>query len=262
MSRVPVSTQGWDCYTDLVDGDWVERAPRRPEVRAALEHEVRLMPLVAPLLPLSVPVPGVLPHGGDLPWRVRHRRIPGAPVSPATLSSRDGLRTGAFLHALHAIGFATYAAAGTSPESHRDASFDDLGAAVLPRLPRDLLDSGEALLVRARASLPTALVHGDLGPDHLLATGCCVTGVIDWADARLDDPAVDLAWVLHGTPAEFADAVAARYQPGAALLERSRDRHALGPWHEVRHGLQTDQAAYVDAGMVGALERLHWLEAG
>ncbi len=255
MGRVPVAVQGWDSVTEVVDEQWVERSPRRPEVREALLRETRLMPRLAPLLPVSVPVPVVLPD----PWRVRHRLVPGEPGDPATLTGRDGQRVGDLLRALHDTGFATYAPAGVVPASDPVAAGDRLAAVVLPLLPPELVARAEALLVRAVAPVVPVLVHGDLGPAHLLRTGCCVTGVIDWTDARLDDPAVDLAWVVHGTPAGFSAAVREAYGPTEAEVARSRDHHALGPWHEVAHGAATGRADLVRSGTQGVVARLRWL---
>lgn len=46
----------------------------------------------------------------------------------------------------------------------------------------------------------------DLGPGHLLAQDGALTGVIDFGDAHIGDPAVDLAWALNGTSPAFAEA--------------------------------------------------------
>ncbi|MEJ7794982.1 MAG: phosphotransferase [Nocardioides sp.] len=100
------------------------------------------------------------------------------------------------------------------------------------------------------------LRHGDLGPDHLLTTGGQVTGAIDWTDAALGDPALDLAWLVHRTPAGFADALVAAYGPTPEELARGRDWNLLGPWWEVRHGLTGAGQEYVDSGLAGVAERL------
>jgi aminoglycoside phosphotransferase (APT) family kinase protein len=62
-----------------------------------------------------------------------------------------------------------------------------------------------------------------------------ITGVIDWADARLADPAIDLAWPLCGTPRRFADEFARAYGVDPALRRRAEVIHAIEPWHEVEH---------------------------
>ncbi|MGZ5400789.1 MAG: phosphotransferase, partial [Nocardioides sp.] len=216
--RVPVAVQGWDSEAFVVDGRWLERVPRRPEVRTWLEAEARLMPRLAPLLPLDVPVPVVIDTD---PWRVRHELVPGEPVERDRLAAPDGRRVGEFLRALHDVPPATWSGTGIAADTDRVPELEAMRTAVLPLLPSDLTDEGEALLDRcAAATRRPVLRHGDLGPDHLLTTGGRITGVIDWTDTALGDPALDLAWLVHRTPARFADALVAAYGPTPEELDR------------------------------------------
>lgn len=50
-SRVPVADPGWDSDAVIVDGRYIERVPRREQVRQGLERECRLLAVIAPLLP-------------------------------------------------------------------------------------------------------------------------------------------------------------------------------------------------------------------
>jgi aminoglycoside phosphotransferase (APT) family kinase protein len=128
---------------------------------------------------------------------------------------------------------------------------------VVPLVAAPLRPAARRLLDRVGQRSPrVCLVHGDLGPQHVRVRGGQVTGVIDWGDAVIGDPALDLAWPLHGTSAEFADAVAASYGLDAATAARALDWHLLGPWHEVTYGLDTDQPAFVRSGLAGVEQRL------
>ncbi len=49
-------------------------------------------------------------------------------------------------------------------------------------------------LYRARRSERTSLVHRDFHPGNLLVAGEQITGVVDWGELTLADPAVDVAW--------------------------------------------------------------------
>lgn len=51
-----------------------------------------------------------------------------------------------------------------------------------------------ANLYRARVAKSMTLVHRDLHPDNLLAQGDRITGVLDWGELTIADPAVDVAW--------------------------------------------------------------------
>jgi len=252
--RVPVAVQGWDSEASVVDGRWLERVPRRTEVRPWLEAEARLMPRLAPLLPMKVPVPVVIDAD---PWRVRHELVPGEPVDRDRLDAADGRRVGEFLRSLHDVPPATWSGTGIAADTDRVREVEGMRTTVLPLLPADLTDEGAALLDRCLAGIHhPVLRHGDLGPEHLLTTDGRITGVIDWTDAALGDPALDLAWLVHRTPTECADALVAAYGPTQDELARSRDWNLLGPWWEVRYGLMGAGQEYVDSGLVGVVERL------
>ncbi|QZY28472.1 phosphotransferase [Nocardioides coralli] len=252
--RQDVEEQGWDSHTELVEGRWIDRTPRRPEVVPALTAEAALLPRLAPRLPLAVPVPLAL---GGTPPRFRHERVPGRPVRPDRLTADDGRRLGHFLRVLHDTPAELWASTGLGRDTALLPELDAMVDQVVPLLPADLRDAGSALLARLReAAHRSVLRHGDVGPSHLLTTDGRLTGVIDWTDAALGDPALDLAWAVHGTPQRFADALVSTYGATPAELARGRDWHLLGPWWEVQHGLAHDSPDHVDSGLAGAVERL------
>ena len=252
--RVDVTAPGWDSHAEVVEGRWLDRVPRRPEVAARLDVEARLMPRLAPRLPLAVPVPERLDTD---PERFRHLLVPGDPVDPDRLTADDGRRVGAFLRALHDSPPAVWAGTGIGDDTEQLPALDLMEERVVPRLPPDLREPGRALLRRSREAVRRrALRHGDLGPAHLLATGDGVTGVIDWTDVALGDPALDLAWTVHGTPVAFRDALVAAYGARREELERGADWHRLGPWWEVHHGLTGGGDHYVTSGLDGVVARL------
>lgn len=247
---------GWDSSAVIVDEHWVERSPRRAEVTPALRREVPLLGWLAPQLPLTVPVPVVV---SEDPLRLRHRLIEGGPCDGT--SAGQGKALGEFLRALHGADVATAVAMGvpTAAESHREhlAQLERFSNDVVPQLPGDLRAPAESLLESAR--LPAAdvrVTHGDLGPAHVLVQDERLSGVIDWTDARVGDPALDLAWALLGTEPSFARALAAAYGVTEELRRRARDWHALGPWHEVVYGADTGQPAFVASGLAGVVRRL------
>ena len=74
--------EGWDTVATVVEGRWLDRVPRFPDAEAQLRNEIRLMPRLAPLLPLEVPVPVVLeesPLRGAAPLLVRRARDRSGP---------------------------------------------------------------------------------------------------------------------------------------------------------------------------------------
>jgi len=249
--------QGWDSEAAVVEGRWLDRRPRRPEVAPHLLAETRLLPLLAPRLGLAVPVPVVLEAE---PLLVRHPLVPGIPCEPAALTAADGAAVGRFLRILHDTPRSEVADSGVPDAAATRAELLEglagMRERVLPLLPPGRRAAGAALLDAVGTPSPVCLVHADLGPAHLLVTDGRVSGVIDWSDARTGDPALDLAWTLHGTPAAFADALVAAYSPTTEQVARGRLWHQLGPWWEALAGVDFLGDEYVESGLTGVLDRL------
>jgi hypothetical protein len=115
---------------------------------------------------------------------------------------------------------------------------------------------GEELLAKISSLPADTLVHGDLGPEHVLGQDGVLTGVIDFGDLHVGDAAIDLAWALHCTPPEFANSLAETYGVTDAVRERALIWHQLGPWHEVLYGNDIGDPSVAANGLNGVLERL------
>ncbi len=252
--------QGWDSVATVVEGRWLDRVPDYPDAAAQLTNETRLMPRLAPLLPLEVPVPILL---DEKPLRVRHLLLDGEPATDRTLTADDGRRMGEFLRALHDMPVTIYVESGipdrVAARSELLATLDRMLHRVLPLTPEELHEPGRALLRRVALGTPTTIIHGDLGAHHVLVRDDRVVGVIDWSDARVADPAVDLGWALFATPEPFAAAVAAAYGVDDDELSRALDWYRLVPWYDVLWGQAGGGPAFVESGLAGHRRSAHHL---
>jgi aminoglycoside phosphotransferase (APT) family kinase protein len=247
---------GWDNRVTLVDGRWVHRTPRFPDREPQLRREVELLPWLAPQLPVAIPRPELI---AGRPFTVRYRYLPGARC-PGT-SPAHGSAIGEFLRALHSVdaheGLRHGARDAHASYAELLETLTRMERTVLPLVPEHLAARGAALLGRLQVpTITTAVIHGDLGPEHIRVVGERVTGVIDWGDACIFDPALDLAWTTLGSQPAFAEAVVAAYEPDAERIARARDWHLLGPWHEVLYGLGSGGPAFVESGLAGTVARL------
>ena len=86
---------GWDFKVLILGDEWVARWPRHKLAVEEIEHEVELLPALAPLLAVEVPR---FEYVSRDPWLVAYRLIRGEPLVD---EDSDGVR--AFLDALHAI---------------------------------------------------------------------------------------------------------------------------------------------------------------
>jgi aminoglycoside phosphotransferase (APT) family kinase protein len=249
--------EGWDTVATVVEGTWLDRVPRFADTDVQLRNEVGLMARLAPLLPLEVPAPVVLE---DSPLRVRHRLVQGELATTATLTADDGRRLGEFLRALHDMPVNVYVESGipdrAAARAELLATLERMLHRVLPLVPAEHQEAGKALLRRVALHTPATLVHGDLAAHHVTSGPDGLRGVLDWKDARVADPAVDLAWPLYGTPEPFAEVVATSYGVSDDELARALDWHRLGPWYETMWGQGPGGPTFVESGLNGIVELL------
>jgi macrolide phosphotransferase len=263
VSVTPPHVDGMDFDTAVVTDDqqrrWVVRAPRRTAAAVALDVEARLLPLLGRYLPVPVPQPAgraALPEGGEC---LVHPYLPGRPIRVDDLDAGSALaaqvgRTIAAVHeieprALDDAGLATYTA-----EEYRLRRLSDVDrAARTGHVPTPLLARWERALEQvAHWRFATTPVHGDLAPEHVLVDGGTVSGVIDWGEACVADPADDLAWVVATTDADVLDTVVEAYAMGRSeapdrhLVDRARlaGELALARW--LLGGVAADDASVVD----------------
>lgn len=259
---------------------WVVRSPTRPAAGAALEAEVALLEqiakeVVAGHLPFAVPSPvgfAHLPEGGRA---VVHAELVGRPLQLEALVPGPGLAAslGRALAALHQlpvdlveqVGLPTYDA--SAYRERRLSEVDE--AARTGKVPTTLLRRWEGLLedVAMWRFQPT-VVHGDLSAEHVLTDGRAVTGLLGWGDAKVADPADDLAWLLVAASQDAVESIMEAYHLGRTeltdphLTERAQlaGELALARW--LLYGVRTgDREVIEDA--VQMLEELdaHTAEA-
>ena len=108
-----------------------------------------------------------------------------------------------------------------------------------------------------------AVVHGELDGDSVLVEGNEVCGIVDWAQARVADPADDFAWLANAVETEVFDTVLGAYTakrritPDPDLARRARLAGELSLARWLLHGTSTgDDSVVMDAvAMLAALEK-------
>lgn len=246
---------GWD-YDVYRAGGWAFRFPRRAERSGDADWEIPLLRRVAPLMAsrgVAVPVPERRASAeGLFPYPVTaHRWIPGRDASELPHAVvRDQLPLlGRCLRALHDLPPQELRALGVRPmgwpmarrlEETRD-DLSELEGRLGPddREIRSLMDrmaSLPAAEVPAEPSGPPRMLHADLAAEHILmdpATGR-LTGLIDWSDASLGDPANDFVGVAAAWGREGLERALEGYGPAdpglrgrVAFMTRASSLHWL-----------------------------------
>ncbi|WP_245993162.1 phosphotransferase [Xylanimonas allomyrinae] len=158
-------------------------------------------------------------------------------------------RTLAAIHELPVSVIETCGLPSYTADVYRERRLVELDeAAATGRVPTPLLRRWEAALEDvALWRFRPVVVHGDLAADQVLVAGGRVAAVTGWSDARVADPADDLAWLLVAAPPDAVDSIMEAYQLRRTELQDPRlvDRAllvgelALARWllHGVRQGL-------------------------
>ncbi len=277
--RSPHSDSDFDVVVvkDATGRRWLVRAPRRPAAGAALEAERGLLQALnrakeAGLVDFTVPAPAGAATLADGDGRaIVYREAPGAPLVLAEVVGGPGLAAsiGRALASIHELpvqlvedlGLPSYSA-----EEHRERRLTELDAGVQTGLvPPRLADRWEHQLENvAWWRFEPTVVHGDMGEHQLFVREGQVSGVVDWMDARVADPADDMAWLVASAPEDVLDSVVEAYGMARRetrdphLLDRARLASEMALLRWLMYGVRTDDQAIIEdgQGMLSDLEAL------
>jgi aminoglycoside phosphotransferase (APT) family kinase protein len=231
LAQLPVRfvAEGWDNAMFRIGDKLCARLPRRQVAEDLIKLEQRWLGLLAPRLPVPVPVVlrlGVPGCGYPWVWSII-AWMDGEAIGTGRLADGEGAALAHFLVALHrpAPKDAPISACRGGPLSTRA----DVVAFRAQRLASDfdwiadqILPIWEDALAAPDDAGPVWL-HGDLHPANVLMQNGKLSAVIDWGDMCAGDPATDLAalWLLLASPQSRALAIDI-YRPTPATLARAK----------------------------------------
>ncbi len=258
---------GWDNVAYLVNARYIFRFPRRKIAAGLIAREVRVLPSLAPHLPLPIPVPTFVGEPeADYPYPFAgYTLLPGVTACRAGLSEEERGRCAVtlarFLAALHRIPVDADTLAWAPGDEIERANHRKRAPRMKARLPLPALQANGIepdrlceLLDRLAAAAPQAgplcWVQGDFYARHLLIDDARnVCGVIDWGDVHLGDPAIDLSIAFSFLPAEARNAFRQAYGSiDSATWDRARFRAIHYAIELIPYGLQVGDEAIRAAG--------------
>jgi aminoglycoside 2''-phosphotransferase len=212
--------EGDFCRCYLVNSSYVFRFAKHEAASAAMRVELCLLPILGAHLPIALPQPLFAGHAIDGSHALLgYRLLPGQTLEPELLdhlpaASQSTLiaQIAAFARRLHALPLERIdhcQLRRLNPLSYLSQTMRQARPALQPLLPDPVLQYYDKLFKEythepALHSYQPALLHGDLSPDHLLAdlAQTRLTGVIDFGDACVGDPAWDLIYIYedYGLP--------------------------------------------------------------
>ncbi|MFD9003304.1 phosphotransferase family protein [Streptomyces sp. NPDC059582] len=271
VSVVPLG-EGLDNLAYEVNGELIVRFSKEPDLArrtALVVQEARVLAAVADISPLPVPEPTfTAAEQGCLAYH----KLPGAPLLDMPRHQRSAHGTsiaatlGELLTALHAVPIdrvADLVDADHEPLAEWRHQTAANYATVAGQVPAECRRAVEAFLDAAPphdGCTPT-FSHNDLGIEHVLIDPVTwtVTGIIDWSDAAVVDPAYDFGLLYRDLGPAATRAAIRSYRTDAddlaALSERAVFYARCSVFEDLAHGIETEQGKYVDK----SLAAMEWL---
>jgi aminoglycoside phosphotransferase (APT) family kinase protein len=229
--------------------------------------EARLLDEIADALPVAVPAIAFVDAARGC---LAYRKLPGRPLLQLPQASwvawaapiGEALgRSLAAMHALSPVRMAAFVGTDDAALTEWRAETADLYRDVADGIPDADRGAIESFLAAEPPPAAERLVfsHNDLGIEHVLVepdTGA-ITGIIDWSDAAMVDPACDVGLLYRDLGSVALDAIL-RSWPGAdggGLRERAVFYARCSVLKDLAYGHEAGRSEYVDKGLA-ALGRL------
>jgi aminoglycoside phosphotransferase (APT) family kinase protein len=266
--------EGWDHVAFEVNSSLIVRLSKDEDTahRASLiRREAALLDVVKVLAPPATPEPlFVLDQEGALAYL----RISGTPL--ITLAARHRFRgdtdfaatLGGFLTRLHSLPVEPVSQLVPREEEPPAQWLEEAGE-TYRRIAGDVPALHQGPVARfLEAPTPSdqfiaCLCHNDLGVEHVLVdqAGHHVTGIIDWSDAAITDPAHDFALIYRDLGAGPLEETLRSYSAVGAdpreLHERAVFYARCAVLEDLEYGLKTGRAMYTEK----SLAAMNWLFA-
>lgn len=266
---------GWTNEIYVVNGEYVVKVPRNPENSASLRKEVALTSLLRDLV--AFPVPEYVSQTFEPRAAAVYRRIRGdvltthgfmgeASISPQTLTpdqrevsalqiadiinSIHGIVDLKVVGLLHQIGERNWSEQISSKvmvskqiaEKHFTGDFLEKSLGALDGLERAL----------KRHDYRHCFIHGDFGGWNLLYdhNTACITGVLDWEDACMGDPASDFADLIYDFGEDYAAKIFDNYahEKDENMVERAELYILLNGFRDYEYGVANKVQSLEEGG--------------
>jgi len=260
--------EGVDNLAYEVNGELIVRLSKEPDP-ARLTREARLLAALAGISPLPVPEPiFTVAEQGCLAYV----KLLGVPLVDLPADQRSAhavsiaATLGELLTALHAVpvdGMTDLVDTDDQPLAEWRGEAAQTYLTVAGRVPAIHRPPVEAFLDAPPPDdgYAPAFSHNDLGIEHVLVdpVAWTVTGIIDWSDAAIVDPAYDFGLIYRDLGPAATRAALRSYHTEtndvAALGERAVFYARCSVFEDLAYGLDTGRDAYVEK----SLAAIDWL---
>lgn len=281
IKHIELDHSGWDNVVAVVNHEIIFRFPRRPEVACTLEVESRLLPELCKVVSLPIPNFEFIARGCKAFHGifVGYRLIPGEPLTralfrqiySAELTQHLARQLAKFLSEMHSFPVKQAVQLGVPHTPDRDlwaGFYAEVRKHVFPLLEAHERAWAQKLFEsflddKRNFQFKPVLLHGDFSPDHILfdrKTGR-ITGIIDFGDTRIGDPAYDFQW-REDYGEHFWQALLNHYKQ-SLLLADARNKLKIDeaffrrlefyeqrlPLGEILYGITCNAPEYITSGL-------------
>ncbi len=261
---------GWDSFVLAVNNNLIFRFPRTSDGEATLRREIALLPVLGPTLPLAIPRFSYI-HQADASYPhlfVGYPLIAGEPLPTSfglEQQSAVAKQLGGFLTALHRFPVERAVEQGVLRRDFAgwQAEYQSFHQRAVQEITMPLLTASERAAVErlwadffsglGQQPFTPTLCHNDLDRKHIIfnAQSGRVSGVIDWGDVVVRDPAADFTGLRGGVSDGFARQVLAAYDGlvDPYFWARSRFYADVGAFHEIQYGVLNGDQGHIESGL-------------
>ncbi|MGG0718493.1 phosphotransferase [Robertmurraya massiliosenegalensis] len=217
--QIKIFAEGFDNTAFLINDRYVFRFPRREIAGELIKMENRLLPKIAPILPLQIPNPQFIgkPHD-DYRWSFSGYEILKGKV-PSKLTRKQRVLSAKpialFLRKLHDFPLQQvvelgipYDKLGRMDIHKRKPLLEErvislTGKSFINQQQRDLIIRTLTTVDGPLSDMTKTLVHGDLHIRNMLVNDRGeISAILDWGDVHIGSPAIDLSIVYSFLPLE------------------------------------------------------------
>lgn len=257
-----VIQSGWDNIVLKVNGTHIFRFTRRQNVVKQFSKELTILPILLQHLELSVPQPEFIQTGDTMPHFMGYRMIPGEPLYPDIVRRNTQQAVSVisqFLLELQSIPIEKLRTTipFTSAEMWRDdytLLHIQVKEKVYPLINSETQSTisdtfNEFLVEKQNFMFQPVVVHRDLSNEHILQVSEKITGVIDWGDACLGDPAFDYTGLLYDYGSRFIEKLLSLTGHPESFINRVDFYVKMIPLHNMLYWLEMNNQKQIKKGL-------------
>lgn len=254
--------EGWGSDVFEINGRLIFRFPKWPERERATQIEINLLPELAKALSVQIPYFEFIGKHNNETF-IGYRKIPGVPLASCNYN-RGNLATQLAKIITEMHRFPVHLATKLKvPKPNWRIEYEEFYSRVRDKA-FPLMN--EALQMRAVSiwegflenednfKFEPVFIHRDLsGDQHILCNPERpeITGIIDWEDSCIGDPAIDFTGLYWDCKEKFTKRVLADYdgKVDKTFWERTIFYYKIGAFHEISYGQLINDGAHIESGL-------------